>query len=530
MLNISKKTKKPFALIILDGWGIAPAWGGNAITKAKTKTFDTIWKNYPSTSLLASGQAVGLPLNSPGNSEAGHLNLGAGKVVHQDLTLIDQKIDDQSFFSNPVLIGGIKHAESHHSNIHIIGLLSKTGTHSHIKHLYALLGLMKKNNFNRVYIDLFSDGRDSDPFSGIEMISEVENEIKKIGVGKINSISGRFFAMDRDNRWGRVSRAYNLLVRGEGNVYESPKSAFSSAYTLGQTDEFIEPRLVGNKISNTETISNNDTVILFNFRNDRTKELAEAFLADKLPEFPDRQKLNNLYFASFAVYDDNPTSKQVFSPELIHEPIAKVWADQGLRQYHTAETEKFPHVTYFINGGVEKPFWGESRLMIPSPRNVKTYDYKPEMSAKEVTESLLLAINKNLHDAIILNYANADMVAHSGNLEATVIAVECVDACLNKVLSRITSLGGTAFICGDHGNAEQMVNPRTGQPDTEHTTNPVPFIIVSEDEKIKKYKLRSDGILSSVAPTILELMSIPKPQAMINQSLIIKEINTNESS
>lgn len=517
--------RKPFGIIILDGWGIAPAWGGNAIAQAKTKCFDDIWRLYPSTSILASGSSVGLPINSPGNSEAGHLNIGAGKVVHQDITLIDNKITDQSFFSNEVLLEAINHARKYNSSIHVMGLLSKAGTHSHIKHLYTILDFLKRNKFNRVFIHLFSDGRDSDPMSGIEMIEEVENEIAKIGLGNISSLSGRFFAMDRDNRWGRISRTYNLLTLGEGNIYNTPKAAFSSAYAIGQTDEFIEPRLIVNKDNGKNLIGNNDSIILFNFRSDRAKELTSAFLDDDVPGFEDRKKLSNLYFASFVIFEENPNAKRVFYPEPIEKPLAKVWSEQGLNQYHTAETEKYPHVTYFINGGAEAPFPGEKRLMIPSPRNVATYDLKPQMSAREIASTLVNEMLRGANDGYIVNFANADMVGHTGNMAATIEAVEVVDECLSKVLAEFRRQNGIAMIIADHGNAEQMVNPRTGDPDTEHTTNPVPLIIVSDDPKIKKIKLRSDGILASVSPTMLDLMNIAPPSSFKNQSLIIREIN-----
>lgn len=516
--------RKPFGIIVLDGWGLAPAWGGNAIAQAKTKCFDDIWRKYPSTSILASGSSVGLPINSPGNSEAGHLNMGAGKVVHQDITLIDEKITDQSFFSNEVLLESVNHARKFNSSIHIMGLLSKAGIHSHIKHLYVLLDFLKRNKFNRVFIHLFSDGRDSDPMSGIEMIDELENQIKKIGIGQISSLSGRFFSMDRDNRWGRISRAYNLLIKGEGNSYQTPKAAFSSAYAAGQTDEFIEPRLIVNKDNGRNLVEDNDSIILFNFRSDRAKELTSAFLDSDIIDFKDRHKLSNLYFASFVIFEENVNAKRIFHPEPIEKPLARIWSEQGLNQYHTAETEKYPHVTYFINGGIEAPFPGEKRVMIPSPRNVMTYDLRPQMSAKEITSSLIGELGKGLNDGYIVNFANADMVGHSGSMEATIEACEIVDECLSKVLAEFRRQDGIALVIADHGNAEQMVNPRTGEPDTEHTTNPVPFIIVGDDPNIKNIKLRSDGILASVSPTMLDLMNIPAPLSFKNQSLIIKEI------
>lgn len=519
------RQKKPVVLVILDGWGVAPSWGGNAISQANTKFYDKVWQQAPKTTLLASGEAVGLPVNSPGNSEAGHLNIGAGHVVHQDQTLIDAQIDNQSFFKNPKILKAIEHATQHNSNIHLMGLLSKTGTHSHIKHLYALLSLFKSKGFPRVFIHLFSDGRDSDPMSGIEMVDEIERKIAEIGIGKISSITGRFYAMDRDNRWGRVARAYNLLVKGEGNVFESPKVAITSSYSQGITDEFIEPRLISNKGQQIVTIKNNDSIIFFNFRSDRAKEITRAFLDEHLPEFPDRMKLSNLYFATFVIYDDRLLSEQIFSAEKIVYPLARVFSENNLKQLHAAETEKYPHVTYFLNGGTEKPFPGESRVMVPSPQNFKTYDYVPRMNANKLTSLVASTIKKNIYDFIVVNFANTDMVGHTGNLGSAIISVECIDESMAIIANEITNKDGLMFIVGDHGNVEQMINPQTGDPDTEHTTNPVPFIIVSNNPAINNLKLQADGILASVSPTILDIMQIKKPVDMRNNSIIIKEIN-----
>lgn len=519
---ISKR--QPLLAIILDGWGHAPAWGGNAISRARTRHFDLLWQEYPTTLLNASDGFVGLPVGSAGNSEAGHLNIGAGHIVHQDTLLIDEQISNKSFIKNKVILDGIRHSLSNQSNIHVMGLISKAETHSNINHLYGLLQSLKLNGCQKVYIHLFSDGRDSPPMSGIEIAEEVEKRIKEIGLGTISSISGRFFAMDRDNRWGRISRVYNLLVKSEGNKCENVRSAFSSAYAMGMTDEFIEPRIISNKTQNFEPIKDDDTIIFFNFRSDRTKEITKAFLAEKIENFPDRKKLKNIYFASFVIYDDESLTKRVFEPETIPQPLAKVFSDNNLRQYHTAETEKYPHITYFINGGREKPFPGEDRLMIPSSKKYKTYDYIPEMSAREVTESLLSEIKAGRHDCYLVNYANTDMVGHTGNLEATVLAAEFVDKCLGEVLALTLNLNGTAFIFADHGNAEQMVNPRTGNADTEHTTNPVPFILFSNNHTDKFLKLRSDGGLSNISPTILDVLNLKKPKEMTSESLIIKTI------
>lgn len=517
------KPKRPSIVVILDGWGMAPAWGGNAISSARPETFNKIWNNYPSTTLLASGEAVGLPPNSPGNSEAGHLNIGAGRIVHQDISLIDQEISSGAFDKNETLALSLEHATKNNSSVHLLGLLSETGTHSHIRHLYSLLQYFKNNNFNRVYIHLITDGRDSDPMSGIELASKVEIEIKKIGVGQISSLVGRFFAMDRDSRWERLSGAYNLYISGEGASFESVRAAFSNSYSRHLTDEFFSPTIITNSVQRFVPISDNDTVIFFNFRPDRTKELTQAFLSPKLPKMPRRKVLNNLYFATFAIFEESSLAHKIFKPRKVDEPISQVWSNSQYRQFHVAETEKYPHVTYFFNGGVEEPFIGESRKMIPSPRRVITYDQKPEMSAQGVCDAVISAIKTRSFDSIVVNFANTDMVGHTGNLQATINAAQFVDKCLKSILDVAIPANCNTFVLADHGNAEQMVNPRTGDPDTEHTTNPVPFIIVSGDTEIRKTKLKINGVLAQVAPTILDIEGIQKPASMRNESLIFSE-------
>lgn len=516
------KGKKPTALIILDGWGVAPVWGGNAISLAQAKNFTTITKKFPSTTLLASDGGVGLPDGAPGNSEAGHLNIGAGQIVHQDQPIIDHEIEKGRFFINPVILEAIAHAKENRSQIHIMGLLSKTGTHSHINHLFALLKLLKEQKIENAYIHLFTDGRDSDSMSGIEMLSEVEGETRRIGIGTISTIIGRFYAMDRDNRWERVKKAYDLLTKGVGKKYESAGSIFTDSYAKGVTDEFIEPSIIIDKDKSFRPISNNDTLFFFNFRADRAKELTNTFLSPDLPQVSDRIVLKNLYFATFVMHDENTLAKEAFFPEPVTDPIGAIWSKNNLRQYHTAETEKYAHVTYFLNGGRENPFPGEDRLMIPSPKSVKTYDSLPEMSANEVTDTLIQTIKRGVHDCYVVNYANTDMLGHTGNLKATVKAVEFIDKCLGKLLNEVLKRDGVAYVFADHGNAEQMVNPRTGSPDTEHTCNPVPFSIISNDPVLQKLKLRNDGILASITPTVLDIMNISFDQNSKEKSLIIK--------
>jgi len=524
LLNFSSQTsKKVSVLIILDGWGVAPVWGGNAISLAKVNNFNEMTKKFPYTTLRASDGAVGLPLGAPGNSEAGHLNIGACNVVYQDQPLIDKQIESGEFFKNQVLLSAINHAKTNNSKIHLVGLLSKTGTHAQINHAYALLKMLKTANFSNVYIHLFTDGRDSEPMSGIEILSEFESKMTEYGVGQISTIIGRYHAMDRDNRWDRIGRAYDMLTKGVGTTFSSAGEIFTKSYARGVTDEFIEPSIILDKSHHPELISDNDAVIFFNFRADRAKEITQAFLDPAIDNLlPNRKKLSNLFFATFVMHGDNTLGHHVFEPAKVQNPIGEIWSQKGLRQFHIAETEKYAHVTYFFNGGHEQPFAGESRMMIESPKKFATYDLIPEMSAKGVTDNLLSAINKNAYDCLVVNFANADMVGHTGNLKAAVKAVEFVDRCLGTVLNTVLHHDGTAYVFADHGNAEQMVNPRTGEPDTEHTTNPVPFSIVNKSLDPSKFKLRSDGVLGDIAPTVLEMMNIQFDQSKFLPSLIQK--------
>ena len=510
----------PFLLLILDGWGLAPDWGGNAISLANTPVFDDLWKNYPHTSLIASGSQVGLPEEAPGNSEAGHMNIGAGKIVHQDITLIDEQIFDSGFKKSKVFGDLISHTKKYNSNFHVMGLLSKAGTHSHIKHLAPLLNEIKGRGIHQVYIHLFSDGRDSDPMKGIEYIGEVEEIIKKCGIGLVESICGRFYAMDRDNRWGRTARAYNALIKAEAEKCSSAKKIFSQFYSRRITDEFIEPSIVVNPHQTFVPISDNDSVIMFNFRSDRVKQITQAFLSQKLDQFPDRHKLSNIKFATFTVYQtEDDLAEHVFEPEKIREPLAKVISDNNLRQFHCAETEKFPHVTYFINGANTKSYPKEDRLAIPSPK-IKSYDLMPKMNAPKVASTLLRALDSGYYDFYIINFANPDMVGHTGNLSAAIAAVKYIDECLGTISRKILAKEGTMVVCADHGNVEQMVNPQTGEADTEHTTNPVPFILVNNELK-NKIALQMSGALSNIAPTILELYGFEKPREMTTRSSLI---------
>jgi len=514
------KKKKPYALIILDGWGLGPIWGGNAIALAKTKYFSELWKNYPTTTLEASGKAVGLPDGSPGNSEAGHLNIGAGYVVDQDQPMIDSKISDGTFFNNPILTEAMDHAINHRSALHILGILSDKSAHGNINHLFALLKLAKNKGLKKVFIHLFSDGRDSTPTRGIELIAKVEKEIQEIGIGQISSIIGRFYAMDRDNRYDRLAKAYNLLVEGIGTKYETPTSVFAKSYSRNLTDEFIEPSMIVTKNQSFHKISNNDTVIFYNLRIDRTKPLIKCFNRN-FKDIP-LTKLSNIYFVSFTMSGESDFAKHPFTPEHVNKPLCEIWSDHKLSQYHISETEKYVHITFFFNGGNEKPHPYEIWRLIPSPKNVRTYDKQPEMNALKLTDSVLTEIKKGSCDVYVINYPNPDMVGHTGNLKAAIQAVECIDSCLSRLIPEILKQDGVAFITADHGNAEQMVNPQTGDIDTEHTTNPVPFLIIGNDPNLKKMTLKKGKALDSIASTVLEVMGIDSKMYNKSESLIEK--------
>ena len=516
-------TAQKVILIILDGWGYAPAWGGNAVEMAMTPSMDSLWRKYPHTILKAAEEAVGLPRHEPGNSEVGHLNLGCGQIVRQNLPGITKTIDDGFFFKNQVLLDAVKHAKDNQSNLHLMGLVSDGGIHSHINHLFALLDLIKKQNFDRVFIHMFTDGRDTEPMKALSYLSLLEEKIHQVGLGRIESVSGRYFAMDRDNRWERVGEAYNLMVSGVGPKAESAQKAISESYRQGKYDEFVTPTIIDSSENPFVPVNNNDAIIFFNFRADRAKELTWAFVQKKFSGFGRRKVLKNLYFATFAFheeYEERLPVQVVFRPDDSLTPLAKVISEHSLKQFHLAETEKYAHVTYFFNGGHEQPFPKESRKLIPSPK-VATYDLKPEMSAPAVTDELIFQIHN--YDFVVANFANPDMVGHSGNIKATIKACEVVDTCLGRVVKEALKDQFTILVTADHGNAEQMINANTGEPDTEHTINPVPFIVVSEDSRFQNPLRAADSqdlSLSDVAPTILKIMNLEAPKEMSGKSLI----------
>lgn len=507
--------KKPVMLMILDGFGIAEASEGNAVSLAKKPNFDRLMKEYPHSMLEASGMAVGLPEGQMGNSEVGHLNIGAGRIVYQELTRITKSIADGEFFENEELLKAMKNAKENNTALHLMGLLSDGGVHSHINHLKGLLEFAKKEGLTKVYVHAFMDGRDVAPSSGKEFIEKTEEMMKAVGVGKIATISGRYYAMDRDNRWERVELAYNAIVRGTGNTANSAVEAIEESYKNDKTDEFVVPTVILEDGHPTTTVNSGDSVVFFNFRPDRARELTRALTQKDFDGF-NAEKLD-LTFVTMTQYDKTFEGVMIaFKPQTLENTLGEFVASKGLNQLRIAETEKYAHVTFFFNGGVEKPNENEDRALIASPK-VATYDLKPEMSAYEVTEELLKRIDSDKYDMIILNYANPDMVGHTGVIPAAVKAIETVDECLGKVADKILEKGGSLFVTADHGNAETMIDFETGAPFTAHTTDPVPFIWVTNDTEDKTLE---NGKLSDIAPTMLQEMGLEAPAEMTGHSLI----------
>ncbi len=509
----------PLVLTILDGWGLATSWGGNAISMAKTPNMNELWRTMPHTELLASEEAVGLPHGIMGNSEVGHLNIGAGKIVKQFLPLIDEQIKDRRFFKNPVLLKAMQRAKETDHTLHIMGIFSDGSVHGHINHLYALIEMAKLLDVEKIAIHAFTDGRDAEPTSALHFVDKTESYIKSIhSPAKIASVIGRFYSMDRDNRWERTAKAYDALVYGKGQATQSARDAVSLSYKAGTIDEFIEPYLIEDHAGRKTLMADGDVVICYNFRADRTRQLIKA-LCGKDATLDRGEHPPTLSVVTFTEYQAGLPVEVAFSPDPVEKSLAECISSSGLRQFHIAETEKYAHVTYFFNGGLESPESLETRLLIPSPK-VATYDKKPEMAAKEITDAVEEKLHAARTDFFVINYANADMVGHTGNIRATVVAVETIDTCLGRLWKDVQQAQGTLVITADHGNAEQMVNPETGLPDTEHTRNPVPFIIASADPSVQQYKLKPGGYLGNVAPTILELIGIAKPPNMVLDSLI----------
>jgi 2,3-bisphosphoglycerate-independent phosphoglycerate mutase len=506
-------SKKPLVLTILDGWGFSPAIEGNAIAAARKPTYDSLLRKFPNTLVQTSGPSVGLPAGQMGNSEVGHLNIGAGRVIYMDVTRIDRMIASGEFFNNPVLLESMKHAKSH--RLHLMGLCSDGGVHSLLTHLYALLEMSKKQDVQHVFVHCFMDGRDTPPESGAGFIEQIQKEMRQIGAGKIASVSGRYYAMDRDKRWDRVERAFNAMVLGNGEQSDDPVAAMRRSYERGVTDEFVEPvTIVDQNKRPVGLIRSDDACIFFNYRADRGREMTMA-LTDPTLEKPSRSEApKNLHFTTMTEYDKSFQVPFVLPREHPNNILADVMAQLNWKNLRVAETEKYAHVTYFFNGGNEKPYPGESRELVASPK-VATYDLKPEMSAQGITDVVVRAIEQKEFDVIVMNYANADMVGHSGKMAPTILAVEAVDAGLGQIYAALQRSGGTWMITADHGNAEMMIDPVTKGPHTYHTTNPVPFILVSES----RVMLRSSGALQDISPTVLGFLDEKQPKEMTGRDL-----------
>ena len=530
---------KPLVLIILDGWGYSPKTEANAIALARKPTYDRLLREYPNTLIQTSGPYVGLPDGQMGNSEVGHLNIGAGRIVRMDSTRIEVMIQNGDFFKDPTLLAAMKNAQSGGRKLHLFGLVSDGGVHSYQTHLHALLKMAKQNGLERVFVHAFMDGRDTLPTNGAGYLEQLQKAIREYNVGKIASVSGRYYAMDRDRRWERIAKAYNAMVfgQGEGGKFADPVQGVKESYNKGVTDEFIIPFVCGDPKSTSDdarasTIRDGDSCICFNFRADRVRQITRALArnsglnaqggrdlqgADDLDKTIPRDSVpKNLHYVCMTQYDKNFSLPMVIHPESMANILANVMGGLNMRNLRVAETEKYAHVTYFFNGGIEQPFPGEDRVLVPSQK-VATYDLKPEMSAAGIADAVIKATEEGTFDVMIVNFANADMVGHSGKLEPTVRAVETVDACLGRIELSVRAKGGAMLITADHGNAEQMIDPATGGPHTAHTTNPVPFIVVAENSK--KFNLKPGGSLRDISPTILAMLGVDEPKDMTGHDL-----------
>jgi 2,3-bisphosphoglycerate-independent phosphoglycerate mutase len=512
---------KPIVLTVLDGWGYRPETKGNAIALARKPNYDRLLKDFPNTLIHTSGPAVGLPEGQMGNSEVGHLNMGAGRIVRMDITRVEQLISSGEFFRHPLLLEAMQRGRDR--QLHLLGLVSDGGVHSHINHLCALLRMARENKVTRVFVHCFTDGRDTPPNSGIDFLRQLEQKMREYGVGRIATVIGRYYAMDRDNRWERIEKAYRAMVHGDaGAKFTDPIAAIRASYEKGITDEFVLPTVItteaapGKPAVPRATIRDDDAVIFFNFRADRARQTTRALVEPGFKEFADPARPANLTFVAMTQYEKTwAWLRYIIAPEKLEHILANVFTEMQFKNLRVAETEKYAHVTYFFNGGVEKPFPCEERILVPSPK-VPTYDLKPEMSAAGVADAVVQAIEKGDFDAIIMNFANADMVGHSGKLEAAIRACETVDQCLGRIFQSLRPRGGAWIITADHGNAETMIDPVTGGPHTYHTTNPVPFILVTDDGRAQ---LKTGGSLRDIAPTLLGIAGIPEPGEMTGHDL-----------
>lgn len=510
---------RPVMLVILDGWGVSTHKDGNAIASAKKPCYDRLVSRFPNTTLQASGEYVGLPDGQMGNSEVGHLNIGAGRVVYQELTRINRAIREKEFQKNNVLLEAIDNAVHNNKALHLMGLLSDGGVHSHIEHLYALLDMAVARGLQEVYIHVLLDGRDVPPANAKQYILALEDKLKTLGIGKIATVSGRYYTMDRDNRWDRVEKAYIAMVKGEGNKASMALEAVERAYDMKQTDEFVEPTVIISKEGlPIGKVRSGDVMVMFNFRADRARQISHAFTDRDFPYFERPTGYLELHYVCFTQYDITLNVRVAFPPQNLKNTLGEVVSAAGLKQMRIAETEKYAHVTFFFNGGLENPYIGEDRVLVSSPK-VATYNLHPEMSAVEVTDKTLEIIKGNKHELIILNYANADMVGHTGQFDAAITAIETVDLSLSRLVEPVFEKGGVLIITADHGNAESMLEPRTQQIVTAHTSNVVPLILVGKG--LEKITLR-EGSLQDIAPTIMELLRLPKPKDMTGESLIIR--------
>jgi 2,3-bisphosphoglycerate-independent phosphoglycerate mutase len=531
---------KPLVLIILDGWGYSPQTEANAIALARKPTYERLLRDYPNTLIHTSGKYVGLPNGQMGNSEVGHLNIGAGRIVHMDITRIDLMIENGEFFSHPPLLAAIKHARTGNRRLHLFGLVSDGGVHSQQAHLYALLKMAKQNGVDRVFVHAFMDGRDTLPTNGAGYLEQLQQKMREYNSGAIASVNGRYYAMDRDRRWERIAKAFNTMVygEGEGGKYVDPVQGMKDSYNKGVTDEFVLPFVcVGNKGEPLATIRDQDSCICFNFRADRVRQITRALTrnsglnsqggsdlpgaADLDATIPRDRSPKNLHYLCMTQYDKNFRLPVVIPPESLDNILANVMGQMSLRNLRVAETEKYAHVTYFFNGGVEQPFPGEDRVLIPSPK-VATYDLKPEMSAAGIADAVVKAAGDGAFDVVIVNFANADMVGHSGKIEPTVKAVEVVDSCLEGIEKAVCQKGGALLITADHGNAEMMIDPVSGGPHTAHTTNPVPFIVIAD--KAEQFSLRPDGSLRDISPTLLGMLGLRQPKEMTGYDLRVPKM------
>jgi 2,3-bisphosphoglycerate-independent phosphoglycerate mutase len=507
----------PVVLVVLDGWGLREERAGNAIKLARTPTYLELLDRYSHSSLQASGEYVGLPQGQMGNSEVGHMTMGAGRVVYQDLTRIDKSIKDGDFFEKPALVDAMTRCQGDTHALHLVGLVSPNGIHSHTRHLYALIDMAARYELTRVYVQAFTDGRDTSPNGGAGFLGELEEVMSKAGTGQVASVGGRYYGMDRDNRWERTKKAYDAIVTGQGPRGRSPVEYIQKSYAAGVTDEFVEPgTIVDANDQPIGPVRDGDSVIFFNFRSDRARQLTRALALDEFSGF-ERRPHPKIQMTTMTQYDRTYTFPVVFSPQSLTGSFAEVIAAQHMTNLRVAETEKYPHVSYFFNCGIEKPYPGEDRILVPSPK-VPTYDLQPEMSAKGITDNLVNDVEGRKHDIIICNFANADMVGHTGNLDAAVAAVETIDACLARIVTAVRDVDGILIVTSDHGNAEEMWNTELNEPHTAHTSNPVPVIVVQD---MKGMLLRNGGSLRDIAPTMLGILGVPAPKEMTGQDLRI---------